>query len=491
MGLDIPQDRCTRGPAGEVGRDSYLTSTALCLSSYSPELHPAHPNTPDLSLYILDAQETYLRRSRASSPFPPHLRSAHASSPRVDADGSFPALGGASHQAQSMQEVWTGKGLVTWALDEPGDGKNLITGRLMKTRDFGHVVKGQDLSPLEEMMMADQEGDEESWGIEISLGLRSGSGGPVGAQLQVQQVKAVNAGKSDTFSRCSLASDTSISPAEGSGSQLPLQPDAPSRLEAQQPTLHAPVKVQTSHPLSPKRTVSTTPHVRAHEISKRHSSGKRKKTHHADPTRQSMVQSHSHPVDRKSTSKLRPMRTSSSQHMGGSDIRRQQLHNDSFPNDLPGQLYVKPDTLTPEQAQRLIESPAFLSMLEKLTGQPILAARGNKRALEQEGEESDPANKASDPAKKAKHEPPFKVPGIPSGSRAPPADPQTVLKCWNCGRTKSAVWRMKVMEDGKSVRVCNGRWPFDTETGHADVRSLRLVLEQAPPDAPSHTMGRR
>jgi hypothetical protein len=31
-----------------------------------------------------------------------------------------------------------------------------------------------------------------------------------------------------------------------------------------------------------------------------------------------------------------------------------------------------------------------------------------------------------------------------------------ISKCWNCGRTKSAVWRMKVMDDGKSVRVCNG-----------------------------------
>jgi hypothetical protein len=31
------------------------------------------------------------------------------------------------------------------------------------------------------------------------------------------------------------------------------------------------------------------------------------------------------------------------------------------------------------------------------------------------------------------------------------------LKCWNCGRTKSAVWRSKVMDDGTTVRVCNGK----------------------------------
>lgn len=414
------------------------------LSGDSPELHPCHAGTPDLSLYILDPRETYLRRSRASSPFPSHLRFNHASSPKPDP--SSPALAGPSY-SQAMQEVWTGKGLVNWALEEPGDGKILITGRLVRSCDFKQVVKVQEMSPLEAVMMADIEGDEESWGIEISLGFRSGSGAPVGVYTQVQQVAAMDTKREGIRPRSLNEGEFGSSGvAQEAQAHRQLQPGSTIRRPTPQPEGPIPVRA-AQRPLSPTRLVSTTPHVKVRDINKKHSSGKRKKSN--QPSTQS-----SRPKNASSSRSLehrRPKSRSSSRHPCDNHDHQHEHSSDSFPGDVPGQIYADPKTLTKEQAERLIESPAFLSMLEKLTGQPIEAARNIRRVREEEAAE------LANIAKKPKLEPAFKIPHVPSSSKAAASDPQTVLKCWNCGRTKSAVWRMKVMEDGKSVRVCNGK----------------------------------
>jgi hypothetical protein len=58
-----------------------------------------------------------------------------------------PELSGPSHQANPPQEVWTGKGLVSWALNEPGVGKNLVTGKLVRRREYTRITTTSTLSP--------------------------------------------------------------------------------------------------------------------------------------------------------------------------------------------------------------------------------------------------------------------------------------------------------------------------------------------------------
>ena len=349
-----------------------------------------------------------------------------------------------------MQEVWTGKGLVTWALEEPGDGKNLITGRLIRSRDFVQVVRGQNMSALEAIMTANTEGSE-SWGIEISLGLQSGTGAQVGIYPQVQQFMSMTKGRNDLFHRSSVANEgASTSSAGRSHLEHPKHPVAlPLRPIHQRVDLPT-VKLQGPRPLSPTRMVSTAPQTTGREVNKRHSSGKRKKAlnpHFEQPRPTANDRARS--VDRKGVVKPRLDQASSSRNACGSNDCSQESNSEAFPSELPAQLYTNPETLTKEQAERLIESPAFLSMLEKLTGHPIEAVRSLKRG--RDGEATD-----NEVVKKVKLEAALQVAPTPC-AKAPLADPQTVLKCWNCGRTKSAVWRMKVMDDGKSVRVCNGK----------------------------------
>ena len=132
---------------------------------------------------------------------------------------------------------------------------------------------------------------------------------------------------------------------------------------------------------------------------------------------------------------------------------------ESFPGDIPAQLYKNPETLTKEQAERLMESPAFLSMLSKLTGRPIQSSgsspkisRKRSRDVTAEGSAKKPKVLAEKPAEAVENR---------AATVLTSKDDTPTFKCYNCGRTKSAVWRTKVMEDGKSVRVCNGE--FHTE----------------------------
>ena len=312
----------------------------------SPEIYPSHSSTTDLSLYFFDPRETFLRQSRISST---------TSTPRNK--GSTPR--------ETNQDVWTGKGLVSWALAEAGDGKSLITGRILRNRSFASAsAPAADVSGLEALVaMADQP-SEEAWGIEVAIALKSGmpglsGSGPLAATMSTES--------------------------------------GPSRRIS---------------PLSPARTVKATPHGRHPDARARTGSGKRK-AGLTDRVETSGIFAESSPGPRPAYARTETAR--------------------SFPDDIPASVYDNPHSLTKAQAERLIQSPAFLAKLEKLTGQPLKRVR--------EGEASrEPYSKIA--RKDAK------IPLRGESGHTP--------KCYNCGRTKSAVWRQKVLDDGKSVRVCNG-----------------------------------
>ncbi|WWD17083.1 hypothetical protein CI109_101520 [Kwoniella shandongensis] len=464
----------------------YLKTVVVGVLMASPELHPSHPSTPDLSLYVLDPRETYLRRSRAgTSPYIPHHRhGVRSSSPMSDVSSpnhlssSATASANAYHSAQ-IQEVWTGKGLVSWALDEPGQGKNLITGRLVRSTEFTRVNREQGMSALEALMAADVAGDEEeqSWGIEISVGLKSSVAGPVGVGLhnQVSTVMNMESGRPDAFRRSSTASssDGTSKPrvAESTSTQFsrPHQP-LPKRHEPippRRPTVpHAHPSSDGPHPLLPTRVVSAsgrpTP-ARPTEIKPPPRSGgaaAKKRKSHAPNARNQLGA-----IDSNADQHLKRRSTTPATIPAPNQIKRSATMpnnlssetSEPFPTDIPAGLFSRPESLTREQAQRLLASPAFLSMLEKLTGAPIDVAAAAKRAREGDDKEEGPSSSSAPANKRAKtgHG------GAGGHSRKGSVDEQTGepvaagFVCWNCGRTKSAVWRTKVMEDGKSVRVCN------------------------------------
>jgi hypothetical protein len=167
----------------------------------------------------------------------------------------------------------------------------------------------------------------------------------------------------------------------------------------------------------------------------------------------------------------KPRTSTEGRHSSSSD-------GEPFPHDIPAKLYSDPESLTKEQAERLLESPAFLSMLSKLTGQPIAAGAGPKR----------PGEVTAGPAeKRVKLE--AGAAAVATGKDGK-GDTET-LKCWNCGRTKSAVWRMKKMDDGNSVKVCNGKPRCTAGLETVADNSVRAVLEQNARDAATTTLGRR
>ncbi|KAK4688091.1 hypothetical protein P7C73_g2025, partial [Tremellales sp. Uapishka_1] len=375
----------------------------LTTPMHSPELHPSHPDTPDLSLYILDPRETYLRRSRTSSSYP-HYRS----SPNPDASSPSSSI------TAPPAEVWTGKGLMSWALDEPGVGKNLITGRLVQSRDFATIPKPQDgLSAMEALMQAHSAGtDEIAWGIQVSVGMKSSVTSSIGIHPQVQHAMTLDASRNDKFRRSSIASDAGPSK---ESSRVP---------HSSQPIPPVPLKksVEAPRPLSPTRLVKS----RMAESKTRPTTipAKRKL-----PSRDRSRLSSLDPNRRDSPASQAPPSSSS-----------------AFPTDIPAELYEKPESLTQEQAQRLLASPAFLNMLQHLTGTPInVPATKRSRdssALGRDGGEKKAKAKAKAGPSVAVVDPPKK-------------DKQEEYLCFNCGRTKSAVWRTKTMEDGQAVRVCN------------------------------------
>jgi len=319
------------------------------------------------------------------------------------------------------------------------------------------------VSPMEALAMA---GDAPSWGIEVSLGLRSGSApfsAPqvgLGIRSQLSNVVAMESGSGSrrssftatekgerTYGSSPLASTSYIAP-----STYPAPPRHAQSLPYRAPT-HPPVQHvhRAGRPLSPSRVISSAPQTKARDVVaapaasgrpdanlKKAAIGKRKK-----PT-------NDRARPRASSNRGRLSARQSSPATGGSS------ESEPFPDDIPAKLYDDPESLTKEQAERLLESPAFLSMLSKLTGQPIAGTEqssvvGRKRPRG--------ANDREDPSKRVKVEP-----GVEAASTEKEKEKETCdtsLKCYNCGRTKSAVWRMKVMDDGKSVKVCNGEWDTD------------------------------
>ncbi|WVW84146.1 hypothetical protein I302_106175 [Kwoniella bestiolae CBS 10118] len=476
----------TQNGQEEAWGSIYLKTVVLGVLMASPELHPAYPSTPDLSLYVLDPRETYLRRSRAgSSSFISHPRSQHSSSPSSDALSS-PNLSYGNPQPPQTHEVWTGKGLVSWALDEPGQGKNLITGRLVRSAEFSNIAKQQEMNPLEALMMADMNGmsTQEEWGIEISVGLKSGIGGFAGSQPRLSGSMSMDA-RPDAMRRSSTSSSTETNVSTiVNHFQRPLHPLPKRHEQPRRPQLPTPSSSSSAHPhqeLGTTRVVSGNKHtpsrptdVKAGKPSGSGSAGKKRKGRTSTststtslPTRNSLgtIDPNSDPLKRRST-------------LPHPQIKRSPAPSsvtaEPFPTDIPAGLFAKPESLTREQAQRLLASPAFLSMLEKLTGAPIDAAAAAKRAREDEDE---PSNKKSKVSHGHGHS--------RKGSTDSPGEPShNAFVCWNCGRTKSAVWRTKVMEDGKSVRVCNACGLYWNKMGSMRPPTLWGDVDDDPKDRP-------
>ncbi|WVF71231.1 hypothetical protein IAT40_006031 [Kwoniella sp. CBS 6097] len=495
----------------------YLKTVVMGVLMASPELHPAYAHTPDLSLYVLDPRETYLRRSRAgSSPYIPtnarqRAMNPNGSSPSSSDHPSSPASHsqyGATSQPPSMQEVWTGKGLVSWALDEPGQGKNLITGRLVRSIDFSRVSKEQEMNPLEALMAADAASAgqiDESWGIEISVGLKSGVGsGPLGMQHQVSNHVSIP-GKPDALRRTSTSSSTDRDDVHRSSkNSTPVGTEAPHFTrpslplpkrhdQARRPQLYQAASsfsssVHPHHALAPSRVVSaskSTParpaDAKSAKTTSNTSGSKRRKAHATTSSRGSLsaIDSNLDPLKRRSAPNV-PTTTGHSQLKRSATAPQPVPSSDAaepFPTDIPAGLFAKPESLTREQAQRLLASPAFLSMLEKLTGAPIDVAAAAKRAREDD-------EQPGAAAKKAKHANGHSRKGSVDGGAGGETSTHNGFVCWNCGRTKSAVWRTKVMEDGKSVRVCNACGLYWNKMGAMRPPTLWGDVDDDPKDRP-------
>ena len=405
---------------------------------FSPEAHPLYPSNPDLTLYLFDPRETSLRRSRTStSSFPAHLRSSLGSSPI--SSPSSPS-GSTSMQSLHAHDVWTGKGLVSWALDEPGQGKQLVTGRLIQSPTFAQVADDTGSQGLEGLAALLNHGSGDVWGIEVSLSLKSGNAPSTHHHLPQIHHLVSRGGRSSIGSASDLAAlSDAIRPSSPAISSLPSRvPLRPMTTIAAKPAVK---------PLLPARRVSSASDLKKQPIKRVASAAGRKKKY---------PDTHSH---------------STSHGKVASDVASKSGNTssdgESFPGDIPAQLYSDPESLTKEQAERLLESPAFLSMLSRLTGQPIQPAENSatrKIRLNRKRQAEEQVKKEEEQSSKK-----AKVAGVvgqgnnavagPSGTKPKTPskdDGQAALKCFNCGRTKSAVWRTKVMEDGNSVRVCNG-----------------------------------
>lgn len=318
-------------------------------------------------------------------------------------------------------------------------------------------------------------GQTPSWGIELSVGLRSPNA-PLPTIPTLPQITSTVKMEQTRSSRSLASSDISnqvrgvaSSPATSvpSSSTFP----AVSRLPA--PTLPhrapsrplstvaaAPLSSNAPRPLSPSRVVSVAPHTKARDAIIRHPAGRKRKG--TDPPQPPIQQARSRKPTVRKASRGKGAASSS--------------ESESFPDDISGRLYNNPESLTKEQAERLLESPAFLSMLSKLTGQPITTST-ETAAVKREREEDD----QSEEGKRRKLDN-----GKAGDTRRDEDVAAATPKCWNCGRTKSAVWRMKVMDDGKSVRVCNGELHVEVVADD----SLWTLLEQDAYDATSQALGR-
>jgi hypothetical protein len=334
---------------------------------------------------------------------PPHLRSA---SPLP----SSPDLSLLSHSGQNQggQEVWTGKGLVSKALEEPGVGKNLITGRLVRRREFSWMSV-TDEDPLMALMRCG--GDEQgSWGIEVSLGLKNGAGGQLG--LGIKPVHA----QAHTGFAISRASSPLPQP-YASTSTTPLLPPPPMPARHSYPA----VPQQARRPIpSSARTTSYLPPsttlARPAVPSRKTTTTVTKKKSAPTPRQLASVDTNSR---RASSSNPPPPSTAAAR---------------GLPFEIPRHVYDNPDLLTKEQAERLIASPFFLDKLSEMTGHPLVPKVKRER-------EDDASQGQGSSTKKSRN------------GKGEDGEP---TMCYNCGRVKSYVWRQMTLDDSSTVTLCNG-----------------------------------
>ena len=129
---------------------------------------------------------------------------------------------------------------------------------------------------------------------------------------------------------------------------------------------------------------------------------------------------------------------------------------------IPSALYKDPTSLTQEQAKRLLESPSFLELLERTANKPA-STRTERTHAHRKPTHDAPVLMAL-PVWKEKGTAGSALTTVPNAKRVKHNETSARgggkakldMKCWNCGRTKSSVWRSRTMEDGTAVRVCNG-----------------------------------
>ncbi|EKC99839.1 hypothetical protein A1Q2_05804 [Trichosporon asahii var. asahii CBS 8904] len=409
------------GHGDEAWGAIYLKTVVQGIVMASPELHPAHPCSPDHSLYVLDPRETFLRRTRS---------------------------------AASTAEVWTGKGMVSWALDEPGVGKSLITGRLVRRPEFVTVgTSAKNSNPLEALVAANRNAgiDGAAWGIELCVGLKPTMAGPA------------------------FPGPLHVSVEDGSAAGVPVFPDGLPL------PVHAPPQMPSSS--TPHSDMSQPPSQQDKpKLPRGRPLGKKKKAAAAAAERERLQQ-------KDQNVPIRPAITHNSHapvptpppsmpapHPSSTPLRS----DDSNSMGIPAEIYAKPETLTKDQAQRLLESPAFLNMLEQLTGAPIKSATEKARA------EADArrAAEASTSKKRSSPDPTSSQPPAKRRSNQRQTTVGGVTKCYNCGTTKSSVWRTKKVDD-KMERVCNACGLYYNKTKTMRPPTLWSTIPAEPPSEPS------
>ena len=256
--------------------------------------------------------------------------------------------------------------------------------------------------------------EEESWGIEVSLGLKDTTNGTLGFAPAHSQAAVISRQPSPVIPISSPVVHASSS--NGHHFQRPAHPAVPRRSV---PAPHAPV-AGPSVPTPQRRLPASTP---------------ARPTPQSQPTRVKAVPT---------TKKKRPTPPSrhlasvdtNSKHASTSKTRHPAAPQANLPFEIPRHVYDNPDLLTKEQAERLIASPLFLDKISQMTGHPLVPKV--KREREDEG-----------------HLGSVKKPRF---SRTD-ADGESTSKCYNCGRVKSYVWRQMTLDDGNVVTICNGESP--------------------------------
>jgi hypothetical protein len=396
----------------------------LCCDG-SPELHPAHESTPDLSLYILDPRETYLRRDRFS-----HHRASNPIQSSSDIKRE-PSSQYNINGTGSGQEIWTGKGLVSWALEEPGQGKTLIIGRLVRSYEFGEVVRDKDgLDGLEGLMYRRDGADtKEEWGIEISLGLRSGGMGMAGG------ASSAVVGGAELKRPSVMSIKSSPIPSTRSIKQEVVRPQPVNRISwSPRGPAHTP------QPLAATRVVSTTQNTRIRDtassaMSKSNAVASSSKSYNINTSKNTYTDydkakptaGHKHLYDQ--TRRPGPKPHSQTQ---------TSRSNSTEPRGLPAILHSDPGTLTQDEGHRLLNHPVVIRALQGIPTQATEATITKRKASL--------TTTATSHAKRVKM-----VRSESSGS-------ESGMQCWTCGRTNNAVWRSRKLEDGRIATLCNGEY---------------------------------